>query len=190
MPEYAERVVFIGDSIIEGWDVADKFLPFRVCNMGVAGSTIEELTKRIVSDNDFSKYDIAVVMIGTNDAWFFDGVSDSLFIEGYNVIVKKYNNLFSILDSLEIKYYVLSLLPVNKYFSKNYSVKNRLHKSINEEVQLLLKKSCNGTYVDVFEDFGGLSGMNSTMSTDGLHLSFSGYDQLTKITRRVLFNDN
>lgn len=78
------RIVFLGDSITQGWDPtlwAQRFAPLGAVNFGIGGDRTQQLLWRIDHGTlDGLAPDLFVLMIGVNNLW--DGLFDAAQIAG------------------------------------------------------------------------------------------------------------
>ena len=61
------RVVFMGDSITEGWKIADSFPGKPFINRGISGQTSPQMVLRFRQDVIALKPKVVVILAGTND---------------------------------------------------------------------------------------------------------------------------
>lgn len=78
-----QRVVFMGDSITEGWHL-DKFFPGKpYINRGISGQTAPQMVLRFRQDVVALKPKVVVILAGTNDIAGNTGLETVEQIEGY-----------------------------------------------------------------------------------------------------------
>ena len=78
--EEAVDIVFIGDSITEGWNVRQVFAGFgNVVNRGISGNAIHVIEKRFAADVLQLKPRMAVIHGGVNDTFpFFETAEEDM----------------------------------------------------------------------------------------------------------------
>lgn len=80
MAEEALDIVFIGDSITEGWDVRQAFADLgKAVNRGISGDVIDIIEKRFAADVLQLKPKVAVINGGVNNTFpFFETAAEAL----------------------------------------------------------------------------------------------------------------
>ena len=141
------RVVFLGDSITDGWRLNEYFGDRDFVNRGISGQITGEMLGRMKADVIDLKPEAMIVLAGTND-----------IARGVPVAAIE-NNLAMIADLAEfhkIKPLFASVLPVSDYHKgvnpANERTKQRPPATILE-LNAWLKSFCarrNFTYVDYF----------------------------------------
>ena len=170
-----ENVVFVGDSLINRYDLSKYYDGMKVVNSGVSGDKtndiLDNMEERIYRYNP-SK---VVILVGTND-----------YNSNSNEDVAK--NIGKIIDGIKEnrKYadiYVQSLYPVNKEVNDGASVRSRNNEKI-KDINKLVKKTCEDKkveFINVYEllvDENGNLDVNYT--EDGLHINDDAYKLVTK----------
>lgn len=157
------RLLFIGDSLIEFFDWASRFPDHTVYNLGIAGETVDGLSRRL--DRVLRDLDAVAgvfIMSGINNL----AMEDSSFIGTYRGIIR----------SLTARYptaqvHVQSLLPVLYPFISNEDI---------QEINLRLKSLAaeeGVSYANIHDHFLDDNGNPdpSCLDDDGVHLSSKGY---------------
>ena len=164
-------VIFIGDSITQGWEgrgkkVWTKFYGKRnAVNLGIGGDRTQHVIWRLDNGNLYRiKPKAAVIMIGTNNA----GANSSQEIaDGVEVIVKQLRKKLP-----ETKILVLGVFPRGT----NPADKRR---KVNEGANAIFKKLADGKavhYLDIGPKFLEKDGtLSRKIMPDLLHLSQAGY---------------
>ena len=170
--DYEVDVAFLGDSLTDGYNVESYYPEYLVSNRGIGGDTTFDLEKRLqVSVYDL-KPKVAVMLIGANNL--------GTMFDNYESIVKglKYN-----LPNTEIV--LLSLTSMSGEWGKN----NELAAFNNVKIKLIANKyTC--TFVDLYTplfDYNS-NGIKPEYTSDGGHLTSSGYEVITKVITPVLDN--
>ena len=182
------KIVFLGNSITEaGGDWNVRFGTDNIVNRGISGDITEGVLSRL--DEIIYYKPIAIfLLIGIND--IFDAN-----IPGRHKITPEYvsNNIFSIVETVldktpHTKIFIQTILPVNdKIYTKengffpNHAVP--LSEQISDINSLLKEKSMSRPFMlidlhSAFIDDNGL--LDEKFTTDGVHLSGSGYDNWVK----------
>jgi lysophospholipase L1-like esterase len=162
-------IVFIGDSITQGWEGAGKnvwakFYGSRKClDLGVGGDRTEHVLWRFeYGQLDGIKPKVAVVMIGTNN-----GNNESEILEGVTAIIQQIRSRLP-----ETKIILLGIFPRGKTFS--------VQRGKLLQVNQALEKLDDGKtlfYVDIGSQLIEADGSISTgMMRDALHPGERGYE--------------
>lgn len=163
-----KKIVFIGDSITECFDLKKHFPSFNIVNEGLSGNTTIDILNRL--DKSLYQYqpDVIFLLIGTNDLELTNLTPDEVITN----IKKIVRNIKEELKDIDL--YLQSIYPVD-YNIKPFSVGKRKNEDIvyiNEEI----KKIEGITYIDMHtilkNDVGKLS---SIYTYDGIHMSETGY---------------
>ena len=164
-------LIFIGDSITQGWEgrgknVWAKFYGKRnAVNLGIGGDRTQHVIWRLDNGNLYRiKPKAAVIMIGTNNA----GANSSQEIaDGVEAIVKQLRKKLP-----ETKILVLGIFPRGT----NPADKRR---KVNEGANAIFKKLADGKavhYLDIGPKFLEMDGtLTRKIMPDLLHLSQAGY---------------
>jgi lysophospholipase L1-like esterase len=167
------RVVFFGDSITDGWKLADYFPGKPYVNRGIGGQTTPQMLVRFRQDVVDLHPKAVVILAGTNDIAGNTGPTRNQDIEA---------NLASMADLARrqgIRLVFSSVLPVHNYTgdAKNFFAQRPMARilALNE----WLKGYCEGSgdvYLDYFSamvDDQGL--LKKDLADDGLHPNVAGY---------------
>lgn len=178
-------IIFIGDSIIEYYPLQELLGTSKtIVNRGIRGYQTGLLLKNLDAHLYGDAVDQIVLLIGTNDI-------------GKDVpMMEALNNLESVIQSISRDYplsqiKLVSILPVNE--SENfkqtvYIRKNDTIKAWNQAYQELASAYMQVEYVSVFDKLLDQEGqLKSDYTTDGLHLSVSGYQTLSKALKDYIF---
>jgi lysophospholipase L1-like esterase len=178
------RVIFLGDSITDGWRLTEYFSGRDFVNRGISGQITGEMLGRMTADVINLKPAAMLVLAGTND--IARGVPVST-IE---------NNLTMIADLAayhQIRPMFASILPVSDY-----------HKNVNPQSAMTvrrppatiltlnawLKKFCaqrGYPYVDYFSSMVDSAGyLQADLADDGLHPNAKGYRVMAPIALNAI----
>lgn len=167
------RVVFLGDSITDGWRLNQYFPERDFVNRGISGQITGEMLGRMKADVLDLKPVALIILAGTND--LARGVS----------LTTIQNNLTMIADLAEahhVKPIFTSVLPVSDYHKdKNpqYEQSPRRPPAAIRSINAWLLDMCrkrNFTYVDYFSKMVDDAGfLKADMANDGLHPNAAGY---------------
>ncbi|KAA3619373.1 MAG: hypothetical protein DWQ05_01245 [Calditrichaeota bacterium] len=170
--------VFLGNSIIEGFDLQHYFPEWRAVNRGIVGDHIDGLIARLQNSATALKPKNLMLMIGINDIG--DRRSDAYL-----------QNMFTILlDSLrqqlpETKIYLHSILPTTARWKNCPPAQIR---RINKFLEEIAAKN-HFQFVNLFPHFANEKYLLKEKFThDGLHLNDNGYLVWAGILRKRLPN--
>ena len=175
-------ILFIGDSIVEYYPLQELFGTSKtIVNRGIRGYQTGLLLENLDAHLYGGAVDKIVLLIGTNDIDV--PVNEAL------------NNLEAIIQFIardypltEIK--LLSILPVNEGEEYKQTVYIRTNEKVqkwNQAYQELASAYMQVEFVPVFDSLTDQAGqLKKDYTTDGLHLSVTGYQVLTKALKDYL----
>ena len=186
-PKKDSRVVFIGNSITEGWDwhYPEYFKKKGYINRGISGQTTPQMLIRFKPDVVNLNPKAVVILAGIND---IAGNTGPVTIE--NIA----ENIFSMAEialANKIEVFICSVLPAADFpWSPG---KNPAQKVI--KLNSLLKDYCNKnklTYVDYYSAMdngkGGLKVPEHTAADDLVHPNKAGYAVMEGVILKALNN--
>lgn len=167
------RVVFLGDSITDGWRLNEYFPGRDFVNRGISGQITGQMLGRMKADVIDLKPAAVLVLAGTND-----------IARGVELTTIQ-NNLTMIADLAEfhgIKPLLASLLPVSDYHKdKNPAFEQtRIRpperiRRMNEWIQSFCRQR-GFIYVDYYSQLVDSAGfLKAELADDGLHPNAAGY---------------
>jgi lysophospholipase L1-like esterase len=178
-----ERVVFMGDSITDGWGRRyGKFFPGKpYINRGISGQTTPQMLLRFRADVIALEPKAVVILAGTNDISANTGPSTLEMIE---------DNLASMTELAQahgIKVILSAVMPTCDYI-QNQSDRRPNAKII--ELNTWMKSYAalhNTTYLDYFtpmlDDKGALK---KELTYDGLHPNDAGYEAIMPLAQKAI----
>lgn len=171
-PEVNEkRVVFMGNSITEGWKEADSafFSGKPYVNRGISGQTTPQMLIRFRPDVIELKPAVVVILAGIND------IAENT---GPMTLEQTFGNIVSMVQLAKangIKVVVSSVLPANNFPWRPAIKPAEKVKALN----FMLKKYCsdnNIVYVDYYKAMvDAQGGLDEKMAYDGVHPTLAGY---------------
>ena len=182
LPNTADEIIFLGNSITDGCNWTELFEDLRVKNRGISGDVTEGIINRLdeVTESNPSKI---FVMIGIND--LARGMSKKEIFDNYEIIVDK------ILEaSPKTKIYIESILPVNEKYDKfkNHYSKADSIVSLNNDLENLAKEK-GQTYIDLFSSFIDSEGkLKDEFTEDGLHLNGDAYQLWKSLVEKYVYD--
>jgi lysophospholipase L1-like esterase len=178
------RVVFLGDSITDYWNLADYFPGKPYINRGVDGQTTLEMLVRFRQDVIGLHPKVLVVLAGTNDIAGVTGPARNEDIEA------NYSSMAELARAHHIRVVFASLLPAHNYTpeaKESFALRPR------ERILALnawLKDYCakNGlVYLDYFSALIDDRGMlRRDLSDDGLHPNAVGYKIMAPLADKAI----
>ncbi len=177
-----DRVVFMGDSITDGWKLAEYFAGKSYINRGISGQTTPQMLIRFRPDVIALKPRVVVILAGTND---IAGNTGPMTLE---MIENNYASMAELAKANGIKVVFSSVLPVHDY-GKTKMSERRSPESILK-LNEWLKSYCkaNGhVYLDYFSKMLDDKGMlKAELANDGLHPNAEGYKAMAPLVEAAI----
>ena len=175
----SENVIFLGDSITEGYNL-DSFYQIPSINSGVSGYCTDDIIKNLKDFVYIYNPTKVILLIGTNDIRFRDYGNEGIV-----------NNIKTIIKSIKenrsyAKIYVESIYPISNIDNPkiNHAMVGDRTNSTIIEINEMIKDLCKEEkveYIDLFKDLQDEEGnLNLDYTKDGLHMSEEGYELITK----------
>jgi len=162
------QIVFLGDSITEGFFVND-FLSseLMIYNRGISGDTTDGVLDRLESNVLDIKPAVIILLIGIND--IHRGTSLTVIENNY------YDILNSIKETLpNCVVYIESVYPTNSMIYSHFPEYWDEIISFNETLQTFAN-DFDYEYIDVYSELVDEVELNRNYTFDGLHLNQDGY---------------
>ncbi len=164
-------VVFIGDSLTAGYDVASYYPEYSVLNRGIGGDTTHRLKDRLkVSVLDL-KPKVCVMLIGGNNP-------DTMFEDYEDIVISLRENM------PDTKIILVSHAPTS---GPNWGLRNEIFTYNNVKVKLIAEKyGCE--FVDVYTPMFDLATgeLRAEYTVDGAHFTAEGYRVYTDTLKPVI----
>ena len=178
-----DRVVFIGDSITEGWsDFSPKFFQQNnFVNRGISGQTTPQMLIRIKPDAVRLDPKMIVINGGTNDIAGNTGPSTP------EMIIDNLCSMAEIAIKNNIDVALTTILPVYKY-PGNDEVADppKVISFINSALEEYCKKN-SLIYIDYYTSMvDGKKGLKLEYGNDGVHPTKEGYDVMEKAVKKAI----
>ena len=165
-------VIFLGDSITQGWEGAGKkvwaetFAPMKAVNLGIGGEQTTHVLWRITAGKELEpiKPKVAVIMIGTNN---MGGHSAAQIAGGVKAIVEELRK-----QRPDMKILVLAIFP------RSAKATDKIREKVNATNAILAKLDDGKMvfYKDIGPKFLESDGtLEKKIMPDLLHLSPEGY---------------
>lgn len=166
------RVIFMGDSITQGWNLADAFPNKPYVNRGISGQTTPQMLIRFRPDVVDLKPAVVVILAGTND---IAGNTGPMTLEQIEA------NLASMVDIAHangIRVVLSSVMPVYPSEKMPRFFQQRPPEKIvalNQWIRAYCERT-HCVYLDYFSAMVGDDGLlKRDLSEDGLHPNAAGY---------------
>lgn len=177
------RVVFMGDSITDGWKLAESFPGKPYVNRGISGQTTPQMLIRFRPDVVDLKPDVVVILAGTNDIAGNTGPMTVRQVE---------DNLASMSDIARahgIHVVLSSVTPVFPSDKRPQFFKERPPEKI-VEINKWMRAYCERNkivYLDYFSAMVGKDGlMKRDLAYDGLHPSDAGHKVMAPLAEAAI----
>jgi lysophospholipase L1-like esterase len=181
LPADPERVVFMGNSITEGWvKTYPGYFEGHYVNRGISGQTTPQMLIRFRADVVNLKPAAVVILAGTNDIAGNTGPST------LDMIMDNLKSMADIAQSNGIKVILCSVLPAFDYPWK--PGKNPVENIAN--LNKMIKKYADNNhliYVDYYSAMvDSRLGMKTEYTKDGVHPTAAGYDVMAPLVEKAI----
>lgn len=179
-----KRVVFFGDSITDGWDLAKSFPQSTYINRGISGQTTAQMLLRFREDVVNLQPKVVVILAGTND------IAGNTGPMPLPVIEANFASMAEIARANGIRVIFSSVLPLH-----NYTPDSDKFFPLRSTQQLLalnawLKRYSaehGHTYLDYYSGMLDEKGfLKLEYSEDGLHPNTAGYAKMTPLAEAAI----
>ena len=177
-----KRVVFLGDSITDGWKLAEYFPGKPYVNRGISGQTTPQMLIRFRPDVIALKPKVVVILAGTND---IAGNTGPMTLE---MIQNNYASIAELANANRIRVVFASILPVHDYGPRKMTDRRSPDqiRALNE----WLKKYCADNrhiYLDYYSHMLDDKGMlRAELANDGLHPNVDGYKIMAPLAEAAI----
>ena len=176
------RVVFLGDSIFEGWSVASPgfFNGKSYFNRGISGQVTAQMLLRFQEDVANLKPNVLVLKAGINDIAENAGTYDQQ---------KTLNNIKSIVQlakNNQIKVVLCSVLPANRFVWRPEIKPADKVIELNKALQAYAKDE-NVYFLNLYSAVvDDQKGMKTIYASDGVHPTTEGYKILEPLVEQAI----
>lgn len=183
-----ERVVFMGDSITQGWKLDEAFPGKPYVNRGISGQTTSQMLLRFRPDVIDLKPKVVVILAGTND---IAGNTGPISLE---LIMGNYGSMIDLAHAHGIKVVFASIMPVSDY-NKNAQGTPIIRTVQRKPAEILelndwIKKTCAErklVYLDYFSAMADEKGfLKPDIANDGLHPNAKGYELIKPLAEKAI----
>jgi len=178
-----QRIVFLGDSITEGWSNAspEYFEGRPYIQRGISGQTTPQMLLRFRADVVALEPEVVVILAGTNDLAGNTGPATNEMIQ---------DNLASMAEIAaenDIRVVLASILPVERYpWAPDVSPPAFRVFAINRWLEDYAEDN-DHIYLDYYAAFvNDAGGMDERYTTDGVHLNRAGYELMQGLAEEAI----
>jgi len=182
LPAEPRRVVFLGDSITDGWRLARSFPEKPYVNRGIGGQTTPQMLVRMYPDVIDLKPGALIILAGTND------ISRNTGPETLTMIEENFQAMTELAQAHGIKVILCSLTPVSDY-TKNKQTVSRPPADILKLNAWLKEYAAkdHATFADYYTATVDDKGMlREGYSEDGLHPNLNGYELMAPVAESAI----
>lgn len=180
----AQRVVFLGDSITDGWGRrpnTGEFFPGRpYVNRGISGQTTPQMLVRFEQDVVRLHPAVVVIQAGTND------VAGNTGPETPETIEDNYRAMCAIARSSGIRVVLASVLPAARFPWRPAVQPVGKIRELNAWLRRFAQES-GAVYLDYYAALADAQGgMREGLSSDGVHPVAAGYALMTPLAEEAI----
>jgi lysophospholipase L1-like esterase len=176
------RVVFLGDSITDGWNLAEYFPEKPYINRGISGQTTPQMLIRFRPDVIALKPKVVVILAGTNDIAGNTGPMTNEMIQD------NYASMAELARANGIKVVFASVLPVHDYGKKKVTERRSPEQIL--QLNQWIKTYCaqhGHVHLDYFSKMVDDKGMLKVeLANDGLHPNAEGYKIMAPLAESAI----
>ncbi|GGW95532.1 lysophospholipase L1-like esterase [Salegentibacter mishustinae] len=177
-------VVFMGNSITEGWVNAQPefFKNNNYAGRGIGGQTTPQMLLRFMPDVVKLNPKAVVILAGTND------IAGNTGFSSVEMITNNIQAMAQLAEANNIKVILASILPVYDYpWRPGLEPVQKIAK-INTWIKKYAKENKH-TYLDLFTPLKDeKEGLSKRYSEDGVHPNLEGYHVMAPITQNAIQN--
>jgi lysophospholipase L1-like esterase len=179
-----KRVVFMGDSITDGWSLEQYFPGKGYVNRGIGGQTTPQMLVRFREDVINLQPSVVVILAGTND---IAGNTGPMSLEE---IEANYASMAELARTHSIHVVFSSVIPVHNYTPKATSLFVQRPMSKIRELNRWMQEYCRASgyiYLDYFSAVIDDSGfLRKELAEDGLHPNQAGYKIMAPLATEAI----
>lgn len=182
MNEIKAQVVFMGNSITEGWAQTNPsfFEDNLYANRGIGGQTTPQMLVRFRQDVVALNPKVVVILAGTNDIAGNTGPST------LEMILDNLKSMAEIASANNIEPVLCSVMPAFDYPWKPGMEPNVKIPKLNAMIQAYCKEK-NFLYLNYFAAMNdGNNGLREELTNDGVHLTEEGYQFIEPMVQMAI----
>ncbi|MEH3105482.1 MAG: GDSL-type esterase/lipase family protein [Sphingomonas phyllosphaerae] len=178
------RVVFLGDSITDRWDLARSFPGRPYVNRGIGSQVTAQMLLRFHQDVISLRPDAVVILAGVNDVQGF------LQQEAPEQIQSNWEAMADLADAHGVKVVFGSLLPVNDYTPSARDVVRERKPTTLRALNDWLRGFCQRrgyAYADYYAALVDRAGLlDARYTDDGVHPLAAGYARMAPVAEQAI----
>lgn len=177
-----QRVVFLGDSITDGWKLPQYFPGKPYVNRGISGQTTAQMLVRLYPDVLDLHPAVLVILAGTNDIARNNGPQTLTMIE------ENFQAMVELAQAHGIKVVLCGLTPVSDYGPRKMTEQRPPADILKLNAWLKdFAAKTHSVYADYFGAVVDEKGMlKEGVSRDGLHPTDKGYELLAPVASAAI----
>jgi lysophospholipase L1-like esterase len=181
-PPVKGRVVFLGDSITDGWDLAKYFPGKPYVNRGISGQTTPQMLVRMYPDVIRLHPAAMIILAGTNDIARNTGPETTQMIED------NFRAMSELAERHDIKVILCLLTPVSDYTK----YKQTEHRPPTDVLKLndWLRRFAPDVHAEIADYYSALVDSKGMLregySDDGLHPNAKGYELMAPVAEAAI----
>ena len=182
LPAEPRRVVFLGDSITDGWKLAQTFPDQPYVNRGISGQTTAQMLVRMYPDVINLKPAALIILAGTND------ISRNTGPVTLAQIADDFRAMTELAKAHGIKVILCTVMPVSDYTSRKQTERRPPADILKLNAWLKEYAAASGAiladyYAATVDEKGFLK---DGFSGDGLHPNARGYELLAPVAASAI----
>lgn len=177
-----QRVVFLGDSITDGWKLEQYFPGKPYVNRGISGQTTPQMLVRMMPDVIDLQPRAVLILAGTND------LSANTGPESLQDIERNYRALAELARQHNVRVIFASLLPVSDYGPRPMT--DRRPPDQIRALNAWLQQYCRENKLTYLDYYGHMLDdqnlLRKELSRDGLHPNDEGYKIMAPLAEQAI----
>lgn len=177
-----KRVVFMGNSITEGWKIEDPglFANNAFVNRGISGQTTPQMLLRFRADVINLQPKAVVILAGIND------IAENTGPITLDQVMDNIRSMTQLAISNKIKVILCSVLPANKFPWRQEILPADKVIALNQMISNYCKEK-KIAFVDYYTAMvDDKKGLDEKYGNDGVHPTLAGYKKMQEILMPVL----
>ena len=177
-----DRVVFLGNSITEGWkkEMPTMFDNQTFINRGISGQTTPQMLLRFRTDVIELKPKVVVILAGTND------IAGNTPLRDLEAVAGNLASMGELAKHHNIKVILCSVLPASDYPWRPGKNPHTQIPILNKLISDYAEKE-DFYYLDYFSSMtDGNNGLKVNYGSDGVHPNIRGYEVMQKMVLNAI----
>ncbi len=177
-----KRIVFMGNSITEGWKIEDPafFASNNYIDRGISGQTTPQMLLRFRADVINLQPKVVVILAGIND------IAENNGPISLQQTMENIKSMAELAEANKIKVILCSVLPANKFPWRPQILPAEKVIALNTLIQNYCSEK-NIPYVDYYTAMvDGDKGLDKQYTNDAVHPTLAGYKKMESILNPVL----